>query len=308
VGNPIVKNSNKLSMSEIANLVSVCIPTYNGATYLQEALDSVKNQTYRPIEVVVSDDDSKDDTLEIVSRFRESANFPVHIHHHKPQGIGANWNNSVEMANGKFIKFLFQDDLLRPTCIEKMVQALQNNPNIGLVSCKRNIIVEDDSKNMQTSTWIETYSDLQSQFDANTDSNYLFTKDSFKHPDFFIIPRNKIGEPSIVLFKKSLFEKMGPFREDLKQALDYEYWYRILKEMDILVLNDELASFRIHGMQATNVNRNQGTKDNKIFRRILYNDYMDFLSADKKRLLRNEFHPASKLYQRIAKKIKKIFK
>ncbi len=293
-------------MSVPDHLVSVCIPTYNGAMYLQEALDSVKNQTYRPIEVIVSDDDSKDDTLEIVSRFRESVNFPVHIHHHKPQGIGANWNNSVELANGEFIKFLFQDDLLRPTSIEKMVDVLQNNPNIGLVSCKRNIIVEEDSMNMQTSEWIATYSNLQSQFDTNLGGNYLFTKDSFKHPDFFITPRNKIGEPSIVLFKKSLFDRVGPFREDLKQVLDYEYWYRILKEMDILVINEELASFRIHGMQATNVNRNKGTKDNKIFRRILYNNYMDFLSADKKRLLRKEFHPASKVYHKISKKIKKI--
>ena len=60
-------------------LVSICIPTYNGAQYLQEALNSVKEQTYGPIEVIVSDDASKDNTLAIVEQFKQSVSFPIYI-------------------------------------------------------------------------------------------------------------------------------------------------------------------------------------------------------------------------------------
>ena len=92
--------------TEKKGLVSVCIPTYNGAPFLQEALDSVSQQTYRNIEVIISDDASNDKTLEIIQDFKAKASFPVSIYHHEPKGIGANWNNCIRKANGKFIKFL----------------------------------------------------------------------------------------------------------------------------------------------------------------------------------------------------------
>ncbi|MCG2794067.1 MAG: glycosyltransferase [Weeksellaceae bacterium] len=65
-------------------LISVCIPTYNGAKYLQVVLDSVKAQTYKNIEVIISDDDSQDQTLDIYREFQSEVDFPVYIYYHDP--------------------------------------------------------------------------------------------------------------------------------------------------------------------------------------------------------------------------------
>ena len=105
-------------------LVSVCIPTYNGSEYIVEALESVLNQTYKNIEIIVSDDKSSDKTLDLVRQCAKTSKFPIVIYTNEFRGIGNNWNNSIKKANGKYIKFLFQDDILLPNCIDLMCKSL----------------------------------------------------------------------------------------------------------------------------------------------------------------------------------------
>ena len=124
------------------SLVSICIPTYNGEQFITEALNSAISQTYSNLEIVVSDDASNDATIEIIERFKKKTQIPISIYHHIPCGIGANWNNCVQNAKGEFIKFLFQDDILLPSCVEKMVQLAETKKTIGLVYCKRNFIYD----------------------------------------------------------------------------------------------------------------------------------------------------------------------
>ena len=98
-------------------LVSICIPTYNGEAYLQEALDSIQNQDYQNLEVVISDDNSSDNTVSIIQKFKNEVDFSVTIISHTPKGIGANWNNCIKHAAGTYIKFLFQDENAMPDSI-----------------------------------------------------------------------------------------------------------------------------------------------------------------------------------------------
>ena len=175
--------------------ISICIPTYNGAKYLQEALNSVKAQTYQDFEVVISDDASKDSTLEIVEAFKAQVSFPVNVFHHNPKGIGANWNNCITHAKGKYIKFLFQDDVLQPNCLQKLIDVIENNDTIGLVASKRQFINETpNDENIET--WIENYGNLQQQFEDTTNALTLIDETLFKRADFYESPLNKIGEPS----------------------------------------------------------------------------------------------------------------
>jgi glycosyltransferase involved in cell wall biosynthesis len=290
-------------------LVSICIPTYNGAQFLQESLESIKKQSYRPIELVVSDDESCDDTLLIISRFRESVDFPVYIHHHEPRGIGANWNNCVKHSNGEYVKFVFQDDLIHDECVEKMVKALESSDRLGLISCKRNFIVDKNSNMKFIEKWLSTYENLQVEYENDHGNHILFTKALFKSNKFNQSPiNNKIGEPSLVMFRRSVYEQLGTFRTDLKQALDYEYWYRILKRYDILVLNETLATFRLHLNQATNVNRESGTNDRELYQNLLYNEYYMLLNSAHKKRLRERFHPFFIFKKKIQKKIISLFK
>jgi|LakMenEpi03Aug12_release.lakeMendotaPanAssembly.Ray.scaffolds.fasta_scaffold895177_2 glycosyltransferase involved in cell wall biosynthesis len=114
-------------------VVSVCLPSFKGEKYIIDALLSIKAQTYKHLELIVSDDDSQASSLEIIETFKKNVSFPVHIYKHQPSGIGANWINCVKYANVKFISFLFQDDVFDPEFIEKAVFEIKQNNKIGLV-------------------------------------------------------------------------------------------------------------------------------------------------------------------------------
>ncbi|MCG2794061.1 MAG: glycosyltransferase family 2 protein [Weeksellaceae bacterium] len=231
-------------------LVSICIPTFNGERYLQEALNSVKAQTYKNFEVIISDDDSKDKTLDICRKFQSEVDFPVFIYHHTPAGIGANWNNCVQHANGEYIKFLFQDDILDERCLEMMLQKLEES-NLKICICKRNIIYE--KLDPQTEKWIEDFGDLQMKL--STFDYPILTSKIFSDKEFLSAPYNKIGEPIVGLLHKDVYEKVGLYNTHFRQFLDYEFWYRALKKYDIILIEEPLVSFRFHDLQTTNVNK-----------------------------------------------------
>jgi len=121
--------------------VSICIPTYNGERWLRESIASALAQTYPPLEIVIVDDQSTDDTLKIAQSFRDPR---LRIEENSRNlGIVGNRNQSIKHTKGDYIKFLFQDDILYPTCVEKMVQIIEAHENVGLVFSPRDILLEN---------------------------------------------------------------------------------------------------------------------------------------------------------------------
>jgi glycosyltransferase involved in cell wall biosynthesis len=289
-------------------LISICIPTYNGSKYLDETMGSIQLQTFQNIEVIVSDDASQDNTLELVEAFKNEVGFPVQIYNHIPSGIGANWNNCIKHATGKYIKFLFQDDVMESGCIEEMVRVLEDRPKVALVASKRDFIIENEMKSLEIQGWIGVYGDLQSHMDLRQQDVSILDKSIFSLKTFYGSPLNKIGEPSVVMFRKSVVDEVGFFREDLKQILDYEYWYRILKKHDVAIINKPLVKFRLHAKQATHVNRNQSIDDYKIYEQILYSQYLKLLHPEVRKRLYLKYHPLPLLKQRIKNKLKRMLK
>lgn len=283
------------------NLVSICIPTYNGDKFISEALESAINQTYGNLEIIISDDSSKDKTLDIVESYKQKTYIPIKIFKHIPNGIGANWNNCVKKAKGEYIKFLFQDDVLLPTCIEEMVDVIENDHRIGLVASKRELIIEDSHLTEDTEKWIEKYGDLQGSLDLTLSNDmYILEANLLRSNEFFKHPRNKIGEPSAVLFRKEIVNKIGFFREDLKQVLDYEFYYRILKKHNIAILPKKLVKFRLHDQQATSINNKMNDISDYVkYDRIIYENYFWYLNYSKK-------FDLLKKHNRIVKRLLKI--
>ena len=254
-------------------LVSICIPTFNGAAYLSDALESALIQTYRNIEIIVSDDSSSDDTLRIVESFKGKTTIPIYVYHHQPSGIAANWDHAVQRASGEYIKFLFQDDLLMPHCIEEMLAVFAADEAIGLVFSKREIISEvTDTK------WIAKHNSIHLHWKVLNPINE--GKELLKDPGLLTQPMNKVGEPSVVMFKKEVFHRVGPFHPQLKQKLDYEYWFRIMKSYKVGFVDKELSAFRFHAAQATGGYRKSAAKkrlEEKRFYNILRKDFFKYL-------------------------------
>lgn len=123
-------------MVQNSDLISVIVITYNSSEFVLETLESIKNQTYKNIELIISDDCSEDNTLEICKTwlhdnekyFLDSKILEVS----KNEGIPANCNKAVEMSRGKWIKLIAGDDLLMPECISDYYNFVTKNPEIQI--------------------------------------------------------------------------------------------------------------------------------------------------------------------------------
>ncbi|GAA4268009.1 glycosyltransferase family 2 protein [Hyunsoonleella aestuarii] len=281
-----------------SSLVSICIPTYNGASYIQEAINSAIAQTYTNLEIIVSDDGSTDSTLELIESYRKKTKLPIIILHHQPSEISANWNHCIKHAKGEYIKFLFQDDVLEPSCIKKMVDAFVIDKKIGLVCCKRHIISAED--NSFTKNWIANFKNLQCNLPMN--ENYIHVmdgKDILKAPYFKRKPINIIGEPVAVMFKKSAIPLVGFFDESMFQLVDYEYWLRFLKHYKIGFLHEPLASFRLHLNQMSFLNNKNKLNDHELYYSILYKRYFWFLHNNFRWFLLKRYFFLFKVYRKL---------
>jgi glycosyltransferase involved in cell wall biosynthesis len=109
--------------------VSVIIPAYNGAETLEETVQSVLDQTYRNFEIIIVDDDSKDNTAEIVQKFNDSR--IRYIKQAKNRGANAARNTGLRASTGDVIAYLDQDDLFHPEKLQVHVEYLENHPEIG---------------------------------------------------------------------------------------------------------------------------------------------------------------------------------
>lgn len=289
-------------MSNHQLLVSICIPTYNGEAFISEAMRSAVSQTYANLEIIVSDDDSSDNTCSIIKSFLSKTSIPIHIHKHKPQGIGANWNHCVSKAKGDYIKFLFQDDILEPNCIEIMMNMAIKNPKVGLVYCKRKFIF--DTLTSKLEAFISYYGKLHEHWDHIIIAEGILSgKVYLKDRALLNSPKNKIGEPSAALLRKSVFVKVGYFNEDLKQTLDFEFWYRIMTQFDIGFIDQILVHFRLHKDQASVLNKKHGDNEQDLLFKIYYKILFRYLDPKNQWKLLKLYHPVFKFLTAIKQKL-----
>jgi glycosyltransferase involved in cell wall biosynthesis len=248
-------------------LVSVLIPTYQGEEFLEEALDSVLSQTYHNLEVIISDDGSVDRTLEIAKNFQLHFSIKFKIFTHQRLGMIPNWNFCLSMAQGKYIKFLFQDDVLTASCIEDMVELAESDEDVGLVFSTRDLIitrgVETNETCLNFAEGIENLHLAWSKLESIQSGINLLSD-----PKFLDGCINKIGEPSTVLIRKNVFDTVGDFDPNLCQLVDVDMWCRIMLQYKVGFINKTLSYFRVHFSQQTVQNHEEGK---------ITNDYQFFL-------------------------------
>lgn len=213
-----------------APTVSVCIPTYRGATHIGAAIESVLAQSYPDFELIVIDDNSPDDTAAIVQGYRDPRiRFLQNPGNLGPQG---NWNRCLNEACGKYFKLLPQDDLLAPDCLAKQVAILEQDDahRIALVYCARTIVDAQDRPLM-----VRGYSKGR--------TGIINAQNLIRH----CLRRgtNLIGEPGSVLFRRQLANSVGLFDASIPYVLDLDYWFRLLLKGDSYYLPEALASFRV---------------------------------------------------------------
>jgi glycosyltransferase involved in cell wall biosynthesis len=199
--------------------VSVIIPTYNRASMVKEAIESVLEQSYQDFEIIVVDDGSTDNTREIVSGLSEKIIYLFQENH----GVSSARNHGIQQARGKYIAFLDSDDLFLPEKLEKQVACMENNPEVILshTSYQR---IDIDGKYLKTVM-------------SGTFSGYVYPK---------IIKRCTIATPTVLVRKTSTGPELK-FQEEVFPGEDVILWIRLARESPILGIAEPLTQVRIHG-------------------------------------------------------------
>ncbi len=226
-------------MSKAKPSASICIPTYNYRHYLSDALDSALDQDFADIEVVVVDNCSDDGTPDLMEEYCRRDSRVVFHRNSRNLGMTANFNRSMELARGEYVKFLCADDILAKDCVSKMVDVLEARPDVTLVGCRRFVF---GNERRETGT-------LGYANEPFSRSGQQVIRDCY-------FKGNLIGEPTAVMFRKS--DIVAGFDENYYQALDMEFWFRLLEKGSFVFLAESLCSVREHGSRGTANNLRAG--------------------------------------------------
>ena len=139
-------------MSKADPLVSICIPTYNYRHYLSDALDSALAQEFADIEIVVVDNCSDDGTPDLVEAYCRRDSRVIFHRNSRNLGMTANFNRSMALARGKYVKFLCADDILATDCVGKMVAVLEADPDVRLSDAAAPSSTETNARSEQRGT------------------------------------------------------------------------------------------------------------------------------------------------------------
>ncbi len=272
-------NALSLSVQE-QPLVSICIPSYNGERFIAEAISSALSQTYSPIELILSDDGSIDQTVAIAQSFQANTSINFIVSSHANYGLAKNCNFGLTKAEGKYIKFLFQDDVLTPKCVKEMVNLAEQDAEIGLVFSARKMCFLDGHESNQNLHQI--YQDFQDLHTAWSNLQTIQSGQSLlSDPNLFQHPINKIGEPSTVLIRRTVFETVGLFDPELNQLVDWDMWLRIMAQCKVGFVNQVLSFFRLHTQQKTCQNIQENISIDLSFYQKVYNHpCYDFMSSE----------------------------
>lgn len=208
-------------------LVSVIIPAYNHEKYIKACLESVINQTYQKLEIIVQDDCSTDGTAEEIKKIKDDRIKAVFSK--KNQGVVDTLNDLLDMCHGDYIATIGSDDIWHPTKIEKQVAFLEKHPEMGGVFTTANIIDEDGNI-----------------YDDDDFSSDIFRKDNMTQSErmkVFFENGNHLCHSSSLLTKK-VVKKIGKYNRAYRQLHDYDYWTRLINEYNIYVLDEKLTNYR----------------------------------------------------------------
>lgn len=217
-------------------LVSVCIPTYNSEKTLIKTLESVLNQTYLNLEIIVLDNASTDNTKELLSSYIND--YGIKYYRNETTLISEyNWTKSIELANGEYIAVFHADDCYKPEMVEKQIQTFLNNPDIGAVFSPADMINEYDEKIGE----LGLPSDLPDKNVYNFNDVFIST---LKNMNFLVCPS--------AMVKGDLYKELIPFDYDrFKTSSDLEMWFRILEKHPIAIIKENLMCYRLTKSQGT---------------------------------------------------------
>lgn len=200
-------------------VVSVIIPYYNNEETIIRALESVKNQTFKDIEIIAINDGSSDNSFNIVEGWKKINSINLRNFTQKNSGPSVARNKGIDLANGKYVAFLDADDSWESKKLEKQVNVLEENEDIGIIGCDH--YVKEDSK-------VLTRSNNSKEIRKVTFNEKLL--------------KNQFCTPSVVIRKHILIESNIRFSEKQRYAEDTLFYLQILRKYNGVKIEEPLVN------------------------------------------------------------------
>lgn len=225
-------------------LVSIVIPCYNHEQFVKDSIQSVIDQTYQNIELIIIDDGSKDSSVEIIEKMLPACEqrFVRFEFRNRPnKGLSATLNESIAWSKGKYFAALASDDIILKNKINLQVKYMEENPKTTAVFGSANYIDENNN--------IKTLDQLKQQ-------EYVFDKIFLNECQFYAPTQ---------LMRKSTLDEVGGYDPDILVE-DWYMWLKMAEKGSVYCLSDTFANYRIHS--------NNTTKNSK----FIYDNNMKTLS------------------------------
>jgi glycosyltransferase involved in cell wall biosynthesis len=217
-------------------LISVCLPTFNGAKFVAASIESVLSQSHENFELIIVDDGSSDASVEIAKQYSAKSERIKFYSNSTRLGPIANYNKAVALSSGEFVKLFAQDDLLMPTNLERSLEALVKENNLSFVTTAKSWIDETGAPLAMPPSHEKC---LSQYFDCDTRFSYCET---LKSSILSLV--NWIGSPTTTMLRRERFG--SGFNTNYAQLMDLEFFLRLLQEDDAIYLSEQLCQFRFH--------------------------------------------------------------
>ena len=205
--------------------VSIVLPTYNGERFIKESIDSILNQTYTNWELIIVNDCSTDNTLDIINDYLSKDSRIKLISNEQNKKLPASLNIGFANATGDYYTWTSDDNKYKPTAIEEMVDFLDKNPQTDLVSFNFNFIHEDG-------TFDVTYTEIVPS-----------------RAQYVLAIHCNIG--ACFMYRKEIAQKVGEYDTNMFCAEDYDYWCRIALNGNISYQDKILYDYRNNSQSLT---------------------------------------------------------
>ena len=216
--------------------VSILVPNYNHARFLERRLDSIFSQTLQDFELIFLDDASTDDSLEVYTRFADDPRVRSCINSENTGNPFVQWNRGLDMASGDFVWIAESDDFAEPEFLTALVGRLEAHPDAGLATC-RSFVTSAEGQDLEVFDAYRWFRDA-----ARWRADYCNSgRDELTR---YLLFQNTIPNASAVVVRRAVLEPGLRAPEDMQIAGDWSFWVAILLRSGICHVGRPLNHFR----------------------------------------------------------------
>ena len=238
-------------------LVSVVVPSYNYAKYLDQRMESLINQTYQDLEILVIDDCSTDMSFDVLRKYESDPRVKLLARKENGGWVVVN-NQGVEVSSGEFVLFAQCDDYCEINMIERLVDTMKVYPEAGIAFC-RSLLVDEQGQVMGNDFVIRERS-----FRNRCETDTLITGVEMSR---YLLHSCVIPNLSAALIRKECFSTIGNFTSSYRVSGDWDWFFRIASRYDIAYVAEPLNMFRQHENTIRNLTKG----------RMVYEEYFRLL-------------------------------